>query len=344
MELAPRNAIIEEYAVKELIEKLTEAYGPSGREEQIREIIRAEVESFVDEIRVDTMGNLIALKKGTGQGKKVMLAAHMDEIGLIISHVDDEGFLRAQRIGGVDTMTLTGGRVQFADGTVGVIAPEKRPEFRKDPDLSKLYIDIGATSRAEAADRLGQVVGFVRPFADMGQRVVSKAMDDRIGCTVLVETLRRLEGSPHDVYFVFTVQEEVGLRGAQTGAFGVDPDIGIAVDVTIAADTPEAYKMAMKLGGGPCIKVKDGRMLAHSGLKDLMVETAEANEIPYQLEVLAWGSTDAAAMQLSRGGVPAGCVSIACRYVHSPSEMVDIGDVENAIRLLLAMLAGPIEV
>jgi endoglucanase len=330
--------------VKELIEKLTEAYGPSGREEQIREMIRAEVESFADEIRVDTMGNLIALKKGTGQGKKVMLAAHMDEIGLIISHVDDQGFLRAQPIGGVDTMTLTGGRVQFADGTVGVIAPEKRPEFRKDPDLSKLYIDIGATSREEAVDRLGQVVGFVRPFADMGQRVVSKAMDDRIGCTVLVETMRRLEDSPHDIYFVFTVQEEVGLRGAQTGAFGIDPDIGIAVDVTIAADTPEAYKMAMKLGDGPCIKVKDGRMLAHSGLKDLMIETAEANEIPYQLEVLAWGSTDAAAMQLSRGGMPAGCVSIACRYVHSPSEMVDLGDVDNAVRLLLAMFAGPIDV
>ncbi len=330
--------------MKELIEKLTEAYGPSGREEQIREIIRAEVESFADEIRVDTMGNLIVFKKGTGQGKKVMLAAHMDEIGLIISHVDEKGFLRAQRIGGVDTITLAGGRVQFADGTVGVIAPERRPEFRKDPDLSKLYIDIGATSREGAADRLGQVVGFLRPFIDMGQRVVSKAMDDRIGCTVLVETMRRLGSSPHDLYFVFTVQEEVGLRGAQTGAFGLEPDIGIAVDVTVAADTPEAYKMAMKLGHGPCIKVKDGRMLAHPGLKDLLIETAEANEIPYQLEVLAWGSTDAAAIQLSRGGVPAGCVSIACRYVHSPSEMVDVDDVENAVRLLLAVLAGPIEV
>jgi endoglucanase len=330
--------------VKELIKRLTEPYGPSGREEQIREIIRAEVESFADEIRVDTMGNLIARKKGTGQGKKVMLAAHMDEIGLIISHVDQEGFLRAQKIGGVQTMTLAGGRVQFADGTIGVIAPEKRPEFRKDPDLSKLYIDIGATSRAGAADRLGQVVGFVRPFVDLGQRVVAKAMDDRIGCAVLVETMRRLKSSPHDLYFVFTVQEEVGLRGAQTGAFGVDPDIGIAVDVTIAADTPEAYKMAMKLGQGPCIKVKDGRMLAHPGLKDYFIETAEANGIPYQLEVMAWGSTDAAAMQLSRGGVKAGCVSIACRYVHSPSEMVDIDDVENAVRLLLAVLAGPIEV
>ena len=156
--------------------------------------------------------------------------------------------------------------------------------------------------------------------------------------------MRRLENSPHDLYFVFTVQEEVGLRGAQTGAFGVDPDIGIAVDVTMAADTPEAYRLAMKLGQGPCIKVKDGRMLAHPGLKDLLIETAEAKGIPYQLEVLDRGTTDAAAMQLSRGGVKAGCVSIACRYVHSPSEMVDIDDVENAVRLLLAVLAGPIEV
>ncbi len=330
--------------MKELIKKLTEAYGPSGREEQIREIIRAEVEALADEIRVDTMGNLIVLKKGSGEGKKVMLAAHMDEIGLIISHVDEDGFLRAQGIGGVDPITMSGGRVQFADGSIGVIAPEKRPEFRKSPELAKLYVDVGAASKAEAADRLGQVVGFVRPFTDMGQRVVSKAMDDRIGCAVLVETLRRLGRSPHDLYFVFTVQEEVGLRGAQTGAFGVEPDIGIAVDVTLAADTPEAFKMAMALGKGPCIKVKDGRMLSHPGLKNLLIETAEVNEIPYQLEVLAWGSTDAAAIQLSRGGVPAGCVSIACRYVHSPSEMVDIDDVENAVKLLLAVLAGSIEV
>ena len=330
--------------MKDLIEQLTEVYGPSGREEQIREIIRAEVEPLADEIRVDTMGNLIALKKGTGQGKKVMLAAHMDEIGLIISHVDEKGFLRAQRVGGVDTMTLTGGRVQFADGAIGVIAPEKGPEFRKDPDLAKLYIDIGATSQAEAADRLGQIVGFVRPFTDMGNRVVAKAMDDRIGCAVLIETMRRIGDSPHDLFFVFTVQEEVGLRGAQTGAYGVEPDVGIAVDVTWAADTPEAYKMATKLGQGPCIKVKDGRMLAHPGLKDLLIETAEANEIPYQLEVLTGGTTDAAAIQLSRGGVPAGCVSIACRYIHTPSEMVDMDDVENAVKLLRAVLEGPIEV
>jgi len=142
---------------------------------------------------------------------------------------------------------------------------------------------------------------------------------------------------------VFSVQEEVGLRGARTGAYGVDPEIGIAVDITASGDTPEARKMAMKLGAGPCIKVRDSGMLAHPGVKDLLIETAEAREIPYQLEVLAAGSTDAAAIQLSRGGVPAGCVSIACRYYHTPSEMVDVDDVENTVRLLVALLEEPIE-
>jgi putative aminopeptidase FrvX len=329
--------------VKDLIKKLTEAYGPSGHEEQIREVIRAEVESLADEVRVDTLGNLIARKRGSGGGKKVMLAAHMDEIGLIVSYVDEKGFLRVQPIGGVDLTTLAGGRVQFADGTLGVIAPEDRTEFKKNPELSKLYVDIGATSRDEAQARLGEAVCFVRPFADLGQRVVAKAFDDRIACAVLVEVLRRLGDSPHDVYCVFSVQEEVGLRGAHTSAYGIEPDLGLAVDITASADTPEAPKLAMKLGAGPCIKVMDGGMLAHPGVKNLLIDTAEANHIPYQLEVLDRGSTDAAAMQLARSGVPAGCVSIACRYYHTPSEMVDMADVENSIKLLLAVLQQPIQ-
>jgi endoglucanase len=145
------------------------------------------------------------------------------------------------------------------------------------------------------------------------------------------------------VYFVFSVQEEVGLRGARTSAYGLDPEIGIALDVTLAADTPEAEKLAMKLGAGPCIKVKDSGMLAHPGVKNLLVETAEAAGIPYQLEVLSGGTTDAAAIQLARSGVPAGCVSIACRYVHTQSEMVDMDDVQNSVQLLLAVLQKPIE-
>jgi putative aminopeptidase FrvX len=329
--------------VKELIKKLTEAYGPSGHEEPIREIIREEVEPLADELRIDALGNLIALKRGSGQGKKVMLAAHMDEIGLIISYVDEKGFLRFQPIGGIDPMTLVGGRVQFADGSLGVIAPETRQGFKGEPELSKFYIDIGVASHDEARARLGKAVAFVRTFADMGQRIVAKALDDRISCSVLVEVLRRLQGSPHDVYFVFSVQEEVGLRGARTSAYSLEPDVGIAVDITPAADTPEAPKLAMKLGAGPCIKVMDSGMLSHPGVKNLLIDTAEASSIPYQLEVLDRGSTDAAAIQLARGGVPAGCLSIACRYYHTPSEMVDMEDVENTVKLLLAMLERSID-
>jgi tetrahedral aminopeptidase len=329
--------------VKDLMKRLTEAYGPSGHEEQIRDIIRAEVESLADEVRVDTLGNLIAVKKGSGGGKRVMLAAHMDEIGLIISYVDEKGFLRAQPIGGLDLTALAGGRVIFSDGAVGVIAPENRQEYRKDAELSKLYIDVGATSYDEAKDRLGQAASFVRPFVDLGKRVVAKAFDDRIGCVVLIEALRSLQDTPHEVYFVFSVQEEVGLRGARTGAYSLDPEIGVAIDITAAADTPEAPKMAMKLGAGPCIKVKDSGMLSHPGVKNLLIDAAEAHQIPYQLEVLGQGTTDAAAIQLARSGVPAGCISIACRYYHTPSEMVDVNDVENAVRLLVALLEKPIE-
>jgi endoglucanase len=330
--------------VKELIKQLTEAYGPSGHEEQVRDLIREEVETLADDVRIDPLGNLIVVKKGEGKGKSVMLSAHMDEIGVIVSYVDGKGFLRFQLIGGVDPAALVGERVRFADGTIGVISAEDRSEFRKKPELAKLYIDIGAASREEAKERLGQAAGFVRPFVDLGKRVVAKAFDDRISCAILVETLRQMPSSAHDVSFVFSVQEEVGLRGARTSAFGVEPEIGIAVDVTKAADTPEAAKMAMKLGEGPCIKVMDSGMLAHPGLKNLLIETAEARNIPYQLEVLDRGTTDAAAIQLARGGVPAGCISIACRYIHTPSEMVDMNDVENAVKLLCALLSEPIEI
>lgn len=329
--------------MKDLIKRLTEAYGPSGHEEPIRELIRAEVEPLADEVRLDALGNLIALKHGSGGGKRVMLAAHMDEIGLIVSYVDEKGFLRAQPIGGVDVMTLVGGRVRFVDGALGVIAPEKRKEFQKEPDLSKLYIDVGATGRDEAKDRLGQAVGFVRPFADLGRRIVAKALDDRIGCAVLIQVLRQVEDPPHDVSVVFSVQEEVGLRGARTSAYGLEPEVGIAVDITAAADTPEAKKLAMKLGAGPCIKIMDAGMLSHPGVKNLLIDTAETQGIPYQLEVLDRGTTDAAAMQLARSGVPSGCVSIACRYYHTPSEMVDLTDVENTVKLLLAVLETPFE-
>jgi len=335
--------------VKETIKKLVEAFGPSGYEGTVRDLIRQAVEEEGlangkgDEVRIDALGNLVVLKKGTGGGRKVMLAGHMDEIGVVVTHVDEKGFLRFGRMGGIRPLTLLGGRVRFADGTIGVVGAEKLEDRSKVPGLDKLFIDVGAKDKEACPVRVGDVAGFFRPFEDLGDRLVAKAMDDRIGCAVILQALRELKTVAHDVYFVFTVQEEVGLRGATTSGYGVAPDLALSVDVTTTGDTPEAHTMAVSLGNGPAIKVKDGGMLAHPGVKNWLIETAEANEIPYQLEVLEGGTTDARAIQTSRAGVPAGCVSIPCRYVHTPSEMVDYSDVTNAVKLLVAALSAPIE-
>jgi endoglucanase len=328
--------------LKELLKTLTEAYGPSGSEEQIRAVIAGELEGLVDEQRVDALGNLISVRLGKGGGLKVMLAAHMDEIGVIVTHIDEKGFLRFAPIGGLNRLTLLGGRVVFADGTTGTIGLEKLDGNKGIPALDKFYLDVGATSADAAPVKVGDAAGFSRQLVQSGSRFVSKAMDDRAGCTVLLETLRRLKDSPHDVYAVFTTQEELGLRGARTSAFGVDPDLALAVDVTLTGDTPESQTMAVTLGKGPAVKVKDAGMLTHPAVKELLVQTAEKESIPYQLEVLRGGTTDATAIQVTKSGVPAGAVSIPCRYAHTNSEMVDTDDLQNAVRLLVAALSGPI--
>ena len=325
--------------MKSLIQKLVETTGPSGYETQIRDLIRSEVEASADEVKVDALGNLIALKgQASADGKKIMLAAHMDEIGIIATHIDESGFVRFSPIGGVYRKHCIGGRVRFLDGTSGVIGHEEIDDANKLPTFGQMYIDVGAQSRADCPVRVGDVAAFERSFSEYGERLVSKAMDDRIGVAILVETLRRLGKSPNQAYFVFSVQEEVGLRGATTAAYGLDPDIGIAVDVTRSGDTPKGLKMEVALGKGPAIKVRDSGMLSDPRVVDWMVSTAKRKKIPYQMEVLESGTTDARAMQLTRAGVPAGCVSIPCRYVHAPSEMVDLRDVKEAVSLLLALI------
>ncbi|MGD8998162.1 MAG: M42 family metallopeptidase [Anaerolineae bacterium] len=329
--------------MRELIRKLVESYGPSGAEEQVRSVIRAEVEPLVDDVRVDALGSLIARRQGHSNGQRVLLDAHMDEIGVMVTYIDEKGFARFTRIGGVSPLTCIGSRVEFEDGRIGVIGVERKRDNRdKTPKLEQLYIDVGATGREDCPVQVGDPAVFVRPFAAQGTRLVSKAMDDRIGCAVLVQVLRRLEDTPHDLHVVFAVQEEVGLRGARTSAYGIQPDIAVAVDVTDTGDTPESMPMAVKLGEGPAVKVRDRGMIAHPRVRQLLVDRAEEAGIPYQLEVLDWGSTDAAAIQLARAGVPAGCLSVPCRYIHSPSEMVDESDVENAVRLLLEVLQNPL--
>ncbi len=334
----------------DIIRRLVECYGPSGSEGAVRDLIRTEVESTGVlkrkgcQASVDALGNLSVLRKGSGGGKRVMLAAHMDEIGIVVSHVDEKGFLRFSNIGGVRPLNLNGSRVRFADGTVGVIGLERLEEPGKVPGLERFYLDTGAKDKASVRVKVGDTACFSRPFEEVSGRLVSKAMDDRVGCAVLLRVLRDLESSPHDVHFVFTVQEEVGSRGATTSGFGVDPEIAVAVDVTGTGDTPECFPMAMHLGEGPAIKVRDGGMLAHVGVKDWLVRTAESAGIPYQLEVLEAGTTDGRAIQTSRAGVPTGCVSVPTRYVHTPSEMVDPDDVRNAARLLVVALSGPIAI
>jgi endoglucanase len=330
--------------MESLIKELVETTGPSGYESQVRDLIREKITPLADEVRVDPLGNLIATKGDLNPGgKKIMLAAHMDEIGVIATHIDEAGFIRFTTIGGVRRQTCVGGRVRFLDGTRGVINYEYLGDLTKLPTFKQMYIDVGASSRDTCPVRVGDVAAFDRTFSRYGDRLVSKAMDDRIGVAVLVETLRRLKTSPHQVFFVFSVQEEVGLRGATTAAFGIDPDIGIAVDVTLSADTPKGIKMDVSLGAGPAIKVRDSGMLSDPQVVSWMVETAETSKLPYQMEVLEAGTTDARAIQLTRAGVPAGCISIPCRYVHAPSEMVDYNDVQNAVKLLLALVKKKIK-
>lgn len=327
--------------MNDLIKKLVEAFGPSGFEDGMRELIRPEVEPYVDEITVDPMGNLIARKKG--DGLKVMIAAHMDEIGVMVTHITEDGFARFTNIGGVRRQTLMGARVQFADGTVGMIYPEQLADPSKVHPMDKHYIDVGASGRDDCPVRVGDPAGFQRTFIAQGKRLTSKAMDDRIGCVIAIEALKRLENCEHDVYFVFSVQEEIGVRGASAAANAIVPDIGIALDVTSTGDTPEGPPIAMKMGDGPAIKVKDRGMVSHAGLVRLMRERAEQADIPHQMEVLIAGSTDARAMQISGPGCAAGCISIPTRYVHTQSETVDVDDVENCIKLLVEILSNPID-
>jgi putative aminopeptidase FrvX len=330
-----------------LLKRLTEAWGPSGFEHHVRELIREEVASYCDDIRVDNMGNLIcrvgSLKEG---GKKIMVAAHMDEIGVMTTFVEPiSGYLRVAEIGGLLKQGLLGSRVLFEDGTLGVIGMHDMRKSRT-VEINDFFIDVsaGETTDEGTAIQPGNPGVFWRELETRGSRVIAKAMDDRIGCAIAIEAMRRFDtSSPNEVYFVFTVQEEVGLRGAGTAAFSVEPDLGIALDVTNTGDQPHNAKMAVRLGNGAAIKLHDPGLIVPAAIRDWMVNTAEAHNIPYQLEVLTGGSTDASRIQVARAGVPSGCISIPCRFVHTPSETVDQGDVDACIELLVQLVGNAVE-
>jgi endoglucanase len=330
--------------MKALLQTLVETTGPSGYESQVRSIIQQEIEPYVDEIRVDKLGNLIARKgKKSDEGLTIMLAAHMDEIGLMVTHVDEHGFARFTRIGGVYPRNTAGGRVRFLNGAAGVIGMEPHTNASSVPALEKMFIDLGVSSAKDCPVQIGDVAVFERRFEDLGDRLVSKAMDDRVGVLVLIEAIKSIKQTPNQIFAVFTVQEEVGTRGAGPAAFGIDPDLALAIDVTLCGDTPQNKSTQVFLGKGPAIHIKDSRTLADPQISRWIQNGAKQAKIPYQTSILTFGATDVYTIQTSRAGVPSGGISIPCRYIHTPSEMVDVNDVKNSIKLLTTLLSNPIK-
>ena len=321
--------------MEQTIRTLCEIYGPSGREERVMAAIEEMIKPFVDELRYDVMGNLIA-KVGSG-GKKVMFAAHADEIGLVVSYIDDKGFARVAPVGGINPINLYARRVEFANGTIGVVGVEQRDVAAGKVAWANVFVDVGSASKEEAEKliNVGDFACFKQDAIVQGDFIIAKALDDRIACAAQVEALKKLNKKvKNETYFVFTVQEEVGIRGAKTSSWGIAPDFGFAVDITGWGDTPLCNLANMKLGGGACIKAMDQGIVVAPKIKKLMIDTCEANNIPYQIEVLRGGATDAAAMQYAKAGVPCGVISIATRYVHQPSEMSHLGDFAAAVKLV----------
>ena len=318
----------------ELLKKLTQINAPSGNEEKISSFIEEEIKDYVDEIYRDELGNLIAHKKG--DGARVMFDAHTDEIGVIAMFIEDNGYIRFSNLGGVSPYNALHQRVKFLNGTEGVVSQDaSRDDIMKSLKISDLYIDIGAKDKEDAEKKIsiGDVAAFVGSFSDYDDKVVSKALDDRVGCYCLIRTIKEIKSQKNDLYFVFAASEELGLRGAKAAAFSINPDYAVALDVTSTGDTLGKRKMAIKLGDGAAIKVKDSSILCHPYIKSLMVDVCKKNKISYQMEVLESGGTDAGAIHLSCGGVATGAISIPTRYIHSPAEMADKKDIEAVITL-----------
>ncbi len=321
----------------ELLKKLTSCISPSGREDEIRDIIKNEIEGFCDEIYTDALGNLICHKQGSG--KKLMLASHMDEIGFMVTYIEDNGFLRFSNVGGINRANAIDSTVQFTNGTVGKISYETKEKVT-DAGFDKMFIDIGATSKEEAEKlvNIGDFAGYTPAFYEMNNRILSKSLDDRAGCWVLINAIKEAKSTPNDIYAVFTVQEEVGTRGARTAASLIKPDMAIAIDVSFSGDTPNSAQINPVMGKGPAVKIKDASFIINESVKNILLDSAKKTAIPYQLEATGKGGTDAGAMQLTGNGCSAGTISIPTRYIHSTTEVVDRTDIENTVKLVKSVI------
>lgn len=332
----------------DLLKRLCEAPGVPGREAPIRQVVLEALTPLTDEISVDVMGNVIGVKHGRPNAPKVMLAAHMDEIGFMVKHIDDKGFLRILPLGGWDARTMVAQRVyvhgHHGDTLLGALMPASKPihlltpeEANKPPKIEDFFVDLGLTvEEVKAKVEPGDPVTMARTCERIGDRILSKTLDDRLLVFVMIEALRMLGHHDCTIYAVATTQEEIGLRGAVASAFHLQPDIGIALDITLANDYPGApeHDWVTKLGGGTAIKILDGSLICHPKLVRHFRDVAEQRNIPYQLEMLPRGGTDAGGIQRSRGGVPSFTLSVPTRYVHTVNECAAVSDIEATIALL----------
>lgn len=327
----------------DLIQTLTAAHGPSGNEGGVREVIARLAAPYAQEITTDTLGNLIVHKPG--QGPKVMLCAHMDSIGFIVTHVEEEGFLRVGKLGGVAPVEALYTPVRFQNGVRGVFVKEEKAED-KGLKLDACYVDIGAKSREEALSmvQVGDTAVYDSPTFCNGDKVVSPYLDNRIACAILLKVLESLKETPNDLSLVFTAQEEVGLRGARTAAWTIAPDWALAVDVTDVDDTPGTERCGtVQLGKGAAVKVMDSSVICHPQVVQTLERLAKEQNIPVQRDIMRAGGTDAGAVQAARLGVLTGGVSVPCRYIHTPVEMASLEDAQRCVQLLSAFVTSALD-
>ena len=327
-----------------LLKEICEMPGVPGFEQRIRELVLREIKPLADSVSTDNMGNVTAFKKGR-ENKRVMVAAHMDEIGFIITHIDDQGFLRFHPLGGFDPKTLTAQRVivHGRKDLIGVMGSKpihlmNAEEKNKVTQLTDFFIDLGMSKEeVEKNVRIGDPVSRERQLIEMGNCVNCKSIDNRVSVFVLIETLRELQSIPYDLHAVFTVQEEVGIRGASVAAHLIEPHFGFGLDTTIAFDVPGArdYEMVTRLGKGAAIKIMDSSTICDYRMVDFMKTTANKHNIKWQPEILTAGGTDTAGIQrMGKNGSIAGCVSIPTRHIHQVIEMADKSDIRASIELL----------
>ncbi len=323
-----------------LLKKYQNTFSVSGYESELASLICDDLKDRVDDIRIDNLGNVIALRKGKDSSKRVMIATHMDEIGFMVTNIEENGMLRVAPIGGINPVASCYGEVRFLDGTVGVLVVEDGTKIA-DINNTKLFVDIGADSASKAKRKVsvGDVCAVAPYFKKLSsKRYASKAFDDRVACAISAYAALNAKELAYDTYFVFTTQEEVGCRGAKPSAFSVMPDYSIALDVTPAPACGNPNHLTVKLGDGAAIKIKDSSVICSPKMVDRLTELAKDKNIKYQYEVLLAGGTDTSAMQIAGVGSCAGCISLPTRYVHTPVETIDADDLKACADLLIAFV------